>query len=468
MAGAEGVKTARKLLMAFGVGVAFISIGSALALVYLFQLNGVVRHLAFDPVPGAAAIAGVAKEFNEYRVLESLTHATPPADGPLAQKAAEIERNLGAYDVTITQEDDRRRFADLRKLWTAYHDGASDRVRGADEVNALLTTMIEWNRTEGVRSIDVANSATRAATVAVLFTLGAAILLSALAIHFNRTVERPMNALAETARAIAHGNLQARARVAGPLEVATVARELNAMLDARARSDAEAQTLHRALEKSRDQLQRLTAGLLDAREEERTKVSREIHDVLGQTLTALKMDTAWIAARLPEDAAVVRTKLAGMAALIDETVVAVRRLATDLRPGLLDDLGLTAAVEWQAQEFERRTGIACSVTTMVDEMSDPLVATAIFRILQESLNNVARHSRASRVTVRLEESGSDLVLEVRDNGVGIDPTATNTHAIGLVGMRERAQLVGGGLVVSGAAGTGTTIRAQVPRTTVNA
>jgi signal transduction histidine kinase len=191
--------------------------------------------------------------------------------------------------------------------------------------------------------------------------------------------------------------------------------------------------------------------------------------VLGQTLTALKMDIGWMAARLPEDASVIRAKLTAMAALIDETVVAVRRLATDLRPGLLDDLGLPAAVEWQAQEFERRTGIPCSVTTTVDETTDPLVATAIFRILQESLNNAARHSRASRVMVSLEECGSDLVLEVRDNGVGIDPTATSTRSIGLVGMRERAQLVGGGLAISGAAGTGTTVRAHVPRrSTVNA
>src|ERR1700709_986470 len=105
----EGVRTARKLLVAFGVGVALISIGSALALFYLYQLNGVVRHLAFDPVPGAAAIAGVAKNFNEYRVLESSTRApAAPDDGQLARKAAEIERDFEAYDATITQADDRQ------------------------------------------------------------------------------------------------------------------------------------------------------------------------------------------------------------------------------------------------------------------------------------------------------------------------------------------------------------------------
>lgn len=461
----ESVRTARKLLVAFGVGLALISIGSVFALVYLFQLNSVVRHLAFDPVPGSAAIAGVAKDFNEYRVLESAIQASAPSgDGRLAGKAADIERDLKAYDATITQTDDRHRFGNLVALWISYRDGPSHHEQGADQINALLTTMIDWNRLEGVRSTEVADSATRAATTTVLFMLAAAMLLSALAIHFNRTVERPLNALAETARAIARGNLEVRAPVVGPFEVATVARELNGMLDARARADAEARALNGALEESRDQLQRLTAGLLHAREEERTKVSREIHDVLGQTLTALKMDTGWIGARLPEDAAAIRAKLAAMAALIDETVVAVRRLATDLRPGLLDDLGLPAAVEWQVQEFERRTGIPCSVTTTVDETTDPLVATAIFRILQESLNNVARHSRASRVIVTLEDSGSDLVLEVQDDGVGIaPPDAANTRSIGLTGMRERAQLVGGGFSISGAPGTGTTVRAQVPR-----
>lgn len=465
MARVHGVRTARKLLVAFGVGLALISIGSVFALVYLFELNAVVRHLAFDPVPGSAAIAGVAKDFNEYRVLESSSRALAlPEDGSLARKAADIERDLEAYDATITQTDDRRRFADLLALWTAYRDRPGNHQQGAENINALLSAMVDWNRLEGVRSIALADSTTRAATTTVLFMLAAATVLSAVAIHFNRTVERPMNALAETARAIALGNLEVRAQVVGPFEVATVARELNEMLDARARADAEARTLHAALEVSREQLQRLTAGLLHAREEERTKVSREIHDVLGQTLTALKMDIGWMGIRLPEDASAIRTKLAAMAALIDETVVAVRRLATDLRPGLLDDLGLPAAVEWQAQEFERRTGIPCSVSTTVDETTDPLVATAIFRILQESLSNAARHSRASRVLVTLEDCGSDLVLEVRDDGVGIAPAAAaNTRSIGLAGMREQAQLVGGGFSISGAAGAGTTVRAQIPR-----
>ncbi len=233
----------------------------------------------------------------------------------------------------------------------------------------------------------------------------------------------------------------------------------------RLRVDQRNQALQ-ALEHSREELRRLTAGLLMTREEERTAIAREIHDVLGQTLTALKMDVSWIGARSPADApAAIRQKLTAMAGLIDDTIGTVRRIATGLRPGVLDDLGLAAAVEWQAQEFEQRTGIRCALRTNVGEAPlDPLLSTAVFRIFQESLTNVARHSRASRVAVALEHSGTDLVLEVRDDGVGITAAeAANARSIGLAGMRERAQLVGGGVFISGAAGAGTTVRVQVPR-----
>jgi signal transduction histidine kinase len=202
------------------------------------------------------------------------------------------------------------------------------------------------------------------------------------------------------------------------------------------------------------------------REEERTAIAREIHDVLGQALTALKMDVTWIGARAPADApAALRQKLSAMSGLIDDTIVTVRRIATSLRPGVLDDLGLAAAVEWQTQEFEQRTGIPCTLRTHVDDAAfDPAMSTALFRILQESLTNVARHSRAHLVAVTLEHSGTDVVLEVRDDGIGITPAdAANARSIGLAGMRERALLVGGRLLISGTEGAGTTVRVRVPR-----
>jgi signal transduction histidine kinase len=479
-----GVRTARKLLVGIGIGLAFISAGSVAALIYLSQLNTIVRHLALDPVPGSAAIASMAKDFNQYRVLEvSGPSSGGTRDTTLARKAAEIERDLTAYDGTITQSDDRRQFGELVGLWSHYRDlhgemAARQAVTPSagvglvpaqqeisEKIDALLTTMVEWNRLEGVRSIDTADAKTRVASATVLSMLLAALLLSALAFHFNRTVERPMNALAVTARSVALGNLDVRATVEGPLEVATVALELNAMLDARARADAEARALSSSLEESRAQLQRLAAGLLMAREEERTTIAREIHDELGQTLTALKMDAGWIRRRLADDLPAIDGKLTGMVALIDAAVVTVRRIATDLRPGILDDFGLAAALEWQAQEFERRTGIRCVLRATVDQGTvDPLVSTAVFRIFQESLTNVARHSQASRVAVTLEHRRTDLVLEVQDDGIGIaDRDASHVRSIGLAGMRERAQLVGGGFSISGAPGAGTTVLVQIPR-----
>lgn len=477
-----GVRTARKLLAGLGIGLTVISIGCVAAVFYLTRLNAVVRHLAFDPVPGAAAIASIAKDFNQHRLLEASDPSARGAQGAsLTRKAADVERDLRAYDATITLDDDRRRFVELVALWSTYrelHREAADRSALAssgdvtpatgrqeqvsEEIEAVLTTMIEWNRLEGVRSIEQADSATRAISTAVLCMLVAALISCGLAFHFNRTVERPMNALAETAHSVALGNLDVRATVDGPFEVAMVAREFNEMLDARARADAETRTLSAALAVSRERLQRLTAGLLQATEEERTRIAREIHDVLGQALTALKMDVAWIGRRLSPDTPATQAKLAGMVALIDEAVVTVRRIATDLRPGVLDDLGLAAAVQWQAEEFEHRTGIHCAFSTVVDDGAlDPLVSTAVFRILQESLTNVARHGRASNVAVTLEHRDTDLVLEVRDDGIGIaESDVSSVRSIGLAGMRERAQLVGGGFSISG--GAGTTVHVQIP------
>jgi signal transduction histidine kinase len=186
--------------------------------------------------------------------------------------------------------------------------------------------------------------------------------------------------------------------------------------------------------------------------------------VLGQTLTALKMDLGWIGRRLPDDAPATRAKLTEMSAQIDEAVITVRRIATDLRPGILDDLGLAAAVEWQAREFEGRTGIQCRLQADLGAGTvDSLTSTAVFRILQESLTNVTRHSRATRVTVTLERQSGNLILDVHDDGVGIaNADASNPQSIGLAGMRERAQLVRGDVTISGSPGKGTTIRVQIP------
>lgn len=220
------------------------------------------------------------------------------------------------------------------------------------------------------------------------------------------------------------------------------------------------------LKASREQLRELAARLQQAREEERAFIAREIHDELGQLLTGLKIDLKWFEKHLPQDGqnGKLREKMVSILELVDETIRAMRRVATQFRPGVLDTLGLTAAIEWQAEEFSNRTGIKCE---FVDPIPQQLIGleceTALFRIFQESLTNVARHSEATKVKISLNWQNGTLVLQVHDNGRGItEKEIKDPHSIGLLGMRERAYIFGGEVSVSGQPGQGTTITARIP------
>jgi signal transduction histidine kinase len=218
------------------------------------------------------------------------------------------------------------------------------------------------------------------------------------------------------------------------------------------------------LRRSLDQLRALTSYLQYVREEERTRIAREVHDELGQALTGLKLDMSWLAARLARNARPVQDKVKTMVDHIDETIQTVRRIATELRPGILDSLGLVAALEWQANEFQSRTGIPCHVVASVDDSQlQQQFATVFFRIYQETLTNIIRHAKATRVDVRLAEEAGALILMVQDNGRGIsEEEIANTRSIGLVGMRERAMLIGGEITLQGAPGKGTRMTLRVP------
>jgi PAS domain S-box-containing protein len=218
-----------------------------------------------------------------------------------------------------------------------------------------------------------------------------------------------------------------------------------------------------ALQKSRDQLRALAARVQSVREEERTRVAREIHDELGQALTAIKIDLSSLSHDLSLDT---RQQSESILKLVDETIQSVRRISTELRPAILDAVGLVAAVEWASGEFTARTGTKCRLDLPQDDVViDEERATALFRIFQETLTNVVRHANATEVNVRLGEEHGNLTLEVHDNGKGVSVEQLSvSSSLGILGMRERALLLGGDFTIAGAVGAGTTVRVQIPAT----
>jgi len=217
---------------------------------------------------------------------------------------------------------------------------------------------------------------------------------------------------------------------------------------------------------SREQLREFAARLQAVREEERTAIAREIHDELGQALTGIKMDLAWLADRLPKTSKALRSRSRSLTELVDSTIAVVRDLSARLRPSVLDDLGLAAAVEWQVSDLARRTGLGVKLETGAETGDlDRERATAMFRILQEALTNVVRHAEASHVTVRLMAEADRLVLSVSDDGVGIlKEQAASPRSLGILGMRERALAFGGSVEVRSRRQGGTVVTASVPLT----
>lgn len=228
-------------------------------------------------------------------------------------------------------------------------------------------------------------------------------------------------------------------------------------------------TVEEALRQSNEQLRTLSSHTHSVREEERTRVAREIHDELGQMLTALKMDLTLLASKAEAAGATVSApliiqELQSMSGVLDDMIRSVRRIATELRPEVLDHLDLRGAMEWQLREFQSRTGIRCRLVSNVEEVNfDRDRATAVFRIFQETLTNIARHANAHEATIHLNEEAGYLLLEVQDDGVGIPQKEIhNPNAWGLVGMSERALLLGGSFNISGIENQGTQVTLRVP------
>jgi hypothetical protein len=215
--------------------------------------------------------------------------------------------------------------------------------------------------------------------------------------------------------------------------------------------------------RSREQLRALAAHVESVREQERVRIAREIHDELGQSLTCMGMDLAFLDKHIDPEDREVAARVAALVELVKDTIRCVRRISSELRPSILDDLGLGAAIEWLAHDFETRTHITCKVE-VPEDLSLPFDrATPLFRICQEALTNVTRHASATQVDIRLTCTDTRINLAIHDNGRGITDEEIQRHgSLGLLGMKERVSILGGTLDVVGKPGEGTTLAVQIP------
>jgi len=215
--------------------------------------------------------------------------------------------------------------------------------------------------------------------------------------------------------------------------------------------------------RAREQLRALAAYVESVREKERVRISREIHDELGQSLTCMGIDLAFLDKQLDPNSKEAVERVARLVELVKDTIHSVRRISSELRPSILDDLGLGAAIEWLAHDFESRTHVSCSIAVPEDLVLPWDVATPLFRVCQEALTNITRHAVASSVSIRLECANRQLLLQVQDNGRGITDEEIRRHgSLGLLGMKERVVLLGGTLEIKGEPGAGTTLTVRIP------
>ncbi|MHC1745110.1 MAG: histidine kinase [Syntrophobacteraceae bacterium] len=282
----------------------------------------------------------------------------------------------------------------------------------------------------------------------------------------NSVFLRRLEALVTATRRLADGDLKARSGLTHQSdELGHLAKTFDGMAQALERREREHQEAEAKIRSSEDQLRRLQAHVQQVREEDRLRLAREIHDHLGQALTALKIDLSWLRRRGGSiEPAMIQGRLDGMSVIIDDAMETVHHLASELRPRILDDLGLAEAIEWQTEEFQKRTGIPCDTAVSDEDLAlSPEQSTALFRIFQEALTNIARHSGATQVTVSLDVTPESVSLLIADNGRGIrTEEIENPLSYGLLGIRERAYSLGGEVEIKGEAGSGTGLKVSIP------
>jgi len=295
--------------------------------------------------------------------------------------------------------------------------------------------------------------------------IGSLLIVIGLAIAWlmSRSISKPLKKLTEATSAIAGGNYSIKVAVDRKDEVGKLARAFNTMISqlVKAREGLEQKVIETA--EMNEQLRALSAYLQNVREDERIHIAREMHDELGQLLTGFKMDVSLLKKRLGNTTdPIVKEKLEYIMTVIDEAVKFVRKLATELRPSILDDLGLIPALEWHSHEFSKRHNIRVDFQSMVPELNtSSVIATGLFRMYQESLTNVARHSNATKVESKLRMVNDQIILCISDNGKGFDTSLTSKKTLGLLGMKERASMLGGKLDITSTPGNGTTVSITV-------
>lgn len=300
-----------------------------------------------------------------------------------------------------------------------------------------------------------------------MIIIGAIINLIAIFVTWYMSVRltRPLKQLTTAATTIANGNYKSTVNVSRYDEIGKLSRAFNAMTVKVSRSKEELEHKIKETEHMASRLRELSAHLQNIREEERIHIAREMHDELGQLLTGFKMDVSWLHKKLDAtQEPAVKEKLEEMMEIVNEAAIFVRKLASELRPSILDDLGLVPALDWHSQEFKRRSHINVEFRSPHDDVeASKDIATGLFRIFQESLTNVARHAEAKKVVAELELTDGNIQLTITDDGKGFDTKSGERKTLGILGMRERATMLGGKLKIYSAPGKGTTVLITVPQ-----
>jgi signal transduction histidine kinase len=255
-----------------------------------------------------------------------------------------------------------------------------------------------------------------------------------------------------------------QAREAENVRLIAEVESINSVLEERFNQRTEQlQRANRQLLISQQELRGLSQQLMRLTEQERTRISREIHDQLGQSLTAIKMELSNVKRKMATDPEEAAKRIEAATALANEMVILVRRIAANLRPGVLDDFGLAAAVDWHVADFCEKTGLKCDTDLDIDEaLLNSNLSTSAYRITQEALTNIARHANASHVTIKGRIENGAFVIEIQDNGQGFVVDETRATSLGMLGMRERAAELGGTIEVTSEPGKGTKVRLMLP------